>query len=105
MYGDCKMSIRRNRRVSRVKLVNGSIPYIQLSKKFDAMATFEGHGKLAIILMSAAKDEHPNRKRNKVPVQSSHRRSSEYLEMTTVEGKVALSIHNAMNGLREWRHY
>ena len=42
------------------------------------MATFEGHGKPAFILMSAAKNGHSNLKRNKAPAQSSHRRSSEY---------------------------
>lgn len=96
MCGICKTSIRGNWRVSRVKLVNRFISYGHLSWGFDAMATLEDHGKSAIVLMSAAKDGledhgkpvrilmsatmdgHSSFKRNKAPVKSSHRRSSEY---------------------------
>lgn len=72
------------------------IPYIHLSWGSDAIATLEGHSKPVTILMRAAKDEHPNLKREKDPVQRSHQCSTGHGDESP-EAKPALIVLNAMN--------
>ena len=52
--------------------------YIHISWGSHAMAMLEDHGKSVMIIINLAKDGHSNCKREKAPVQSSHRSSREH---------------------------